>query len=74
MSKPHEPSGEIGSEDWMTVPEAAKYLGVHRSKIYRLIQEGELQFAGKNPLDKRQRVLRRSDIEALARRAPKDAA
>ncbi len=74
MSKPHEPNGEVGSEEWMTVPEAAKYLGVHRSKIYRLIKEGELKFAGKNPLDKRQSVLKRSDIEALAKRAPKEAA
>ena len=29
-------------KEWMKVPEAAKYFGVPRSRMYELIQAGEL--------------------------------
>ena len=48
----------------MTLTEAAELLGVSRFKISRLIRDGELR-AFVSPLDRRQRLVRRSDVEAL---------
>ena len=33
---------EIESGIWMRVPEAARYFGIPRSRMYDLIQKGEL--------------------------------
>lgn len=33
---------EPPSADIMSVPEACKFLGVHRNTLYKLIQEGEI--------------------------------
>ena len=48
----------------MTLTEAAESLGVSRFKISRLIRDGELR-AFVSPLDRRQRLVRRTDVEAL---------
>jgi excisionase family DNA binding protein len=52
------------TKDFMTLTAAAEALGVSRFKISRLIRDGELQ-AFVSPLDRRQRLVRRSDVEAL---------
>ncbi|HLJ65990.1 MAG TPA: helix-turn-helix domain-containing protein [Chloroflexota bacterium] len=48
----------------VTVPEAARLLGVSRSKIWNLLREGALT-ARSNPLDRRQRLIEIEAIEAL---------
>ncbi len=50
--------------DVMTVQEAATYLGVSRFKLARLIRDGELR-AYVTPLDKRRRLIKRADLDAL---------
>jgi excisionase family DNA binding protein len=52
------------TNEFMTLTAAAEALGVSRFKISRLIRDGELQ-AFVSPLDRRQRLVRRSDVEAL---------
>jgi excisionase family DNA binding protein len=42
--------------DAVTVTEAARRLGVSRSKVWSLLREGSLQ-AYQNPLDRRQRLI-----------------
>jgi excisionase family DNA binding protein len=52
------------AENFMTLTAAAEALDVSRFKISRLIRDGDLQ-AFVSPLDRRQRLVRRSDVEAL---------
>jgi excisionase family DNA binding protein len=52
------------AKEFMTLTAAAEALGVSRFKVSRLIRDGELQ-AFVSPLDRRQRLVRRSDVEAL---------
>ncbi len=52
------------SEQLMTLTEAAEALGVSRFKISRLVREGAIR-AFVSPLDRRQRLVRRADVEAL---------
>jgi excisionase family DNA binding protein len=47
----------------MTMREAARYLGVSRTKVWLLVKEGQLS-AVQNPLDKRKRLL---DSDAVRR-------
>lgn len=39
---PADPEAEISSSDIISVPEACKFLGVHRNTLYKLIRAGEL--------------------------------
>ena len=39
--EPHS-AGEMNSADIISVPEACKFLGVHRNTLYKLIQAGDL--------------------------------
>ena len=55
-------------DDVMRVAEAMQYLGVSRRKIAALIAEGELP-AVVDPLDKRSKLVKRADVEALAARS-----
>jgi excisionase family DNA binding protein len=48
----------------LTLTEAAAALKVSRFKVSRLIRDGDLQ-AFVSPLDRRQRLVRRSDVDAL---------
>ena len=48
----------------MTLTEAAEALGVSRFKVSRLVRDGLLQ-AFVSPLDRRQRLVRRGDVEEL---------
>jgi Helix-turn-helix domain len=51
------------SEFW-TVRQAREYLGVAKKTMARLIKEGTLTTAD-SPLDKRVKMVRRADVEAL---------
>jgi hypothetical protein len=55
--------------EYITVADARDYLGVSKRKIAQLVAEGALP-AEPNPLDKRSKVLRRADVEALKRKSP----
>lgn len=57
----------------MTIAEAREYLGVSNKKMSRLLSEGELT-ATVDPLDKRVKLVKRSDVEALKARSVKSAA
>jgi excisionase family DNA binding protein len=51
-------------QDSVTVSEAARLLGVSRSKIWSLLREGVLT-ARSNPLDRRERLIAVEEIERL---------
>ncbi|HEV2461954.1 MAG TPA: helix-turn-helix domain-containing protein [Ktedonobacterales bacterium] len=55
------------SDEYMTVAEARDALGVSKRKIAQLIDEGVLP-AEPNTLDKRSKVVKRADVEALKKR------
>lgn len=51
-------------DEYVTMTEAQELLGVSRFKIWQLVKEGKLP-AYQSELDRRQKLIRRSDIEAL---------
>jgi excisionase family DNA binding protein len=55
-------------DDLISVAEAREILGVSHTLMAELIKSGELTYE-KNPLDRRSKLLRRADVEALAKRA-----
>jgi excisionase family DNA binding protein len=62
--------GEMSATEYVNVAEAAQALGVTRRTIWRLISSGRLP-AITNPLDHRAKLVRREDVEELARYAGK---
>lgn len=54
--------------EYISVAEAREILGVSATRIAEMLRTGEL-IAEQNPLDRRGKLLKRSDIEALARKA-----
>lgn len=52
----------------ISIGEAAKMLGVHESRVYRLVQDGDLTVASIGP---RRRYLHRAKVEAYRRRRDK---
>ncbi len=52
------------ADEFLTLTAAAELIDVSRFKISRLIRDGDLQ-AFVSPLDRRQRLVRRRDVEAL---------
>jgi hypothetical protein len=50
--------------DLITLTVARTILGVSRTKIWRLVREGTL-IVYSNPLDKREKLVKRSQVEAL---------
>jgi excisionase family DNA binding protein len=61
------------TRDLMTVGEARDYLGVGKVKMAKLIKDGVLP-TEPDPLDKRIRLIKRTDVEQLAERSSKSAA
>lgn len=51
-------------QETVTVAEAARRLGVSRSKVWALLREGSL-VATRNPLDKRQKLISVSSLKEL---------
>ena len=59
----------MGEEtEYVTIAEARAILGVSKPRMAELLREGAL-IAEENPLDKRSKLVKRADVEALARRA-----
>lgn len=54
-------------DEYMTVGEARERLGVSKPKMAQLIRDGLLP-AMESPLDKRVKLVRAADVEALASR------
>jgi biotin operon repressor len=67
------PYDDNGNE-LVSLSEAAAMLGVSRVKVWRLVKAGDLVVAGVDVLDKRSKLVKRSDVEALQRRTAKKAA
>ena len=64
-----EPPDERGVE-YMTVADARDLLGVSARKIAQMIAEGTLP-TEPHPLDKRSKLVRRADVDALMVKLPK---
>jgi excisionase family DNA binding protein len=60
-------------DELMTAGEAREYLGVGKQKMARLLVDGTLP-SEPDPLDRRIRLVKRSDVEALASRSSKKVA
>ena len=54
----------------MTIAEATQYLGISNKTMARLIREGALAWQH-DPLDKRSKLVKRADVEALKARSKK---
>lgn len=54
--------------EYITVAEARQILRVSKPRMTDLLKEGTL-IAEDNPLDRRSKVVKRADVEALARKA-----
>ncbi len=57
----------MDASEALTVQQAAEYLKVSRFKMARLIRDGEVP-TFTTPLDRRRRLVRRSDLDALKTR------
>ncbi|MGC4107054.1 MAG: excisionase family DNA-binding protein [Thermomicrobiales bacterium] len=55
--------------EFMTIRQAAEALGVTRVTVWRRVKEGDLE-AFQSQADRRERLVRRSDVEALMRPVP----
>jgi citrate synthase len=58
----------LGGEEYLTVDEAARLLGVKRATLYAYVSRGILRSYRQGI--KRQRLYRRAEIEALLRLTP----
>ena len=61
------------SDDTMTAGEAQEYLGISKRKMWELLEKDELLAYERDPLDKRIKLIKRSDVEALKARSKKAA-
>jgi len=52
------------TDDLITLSQAMNLLGVSRTKVWRLVKEGQLG-AVVNPLDKREKLFSKSQVESL---------
>ena len=59
--------------EYLTIQEAAEALGVSRWRMWNLVKSGELE-AITSPLDRRVKLVRREDVDRLARFVPKKGA
>jgi excisionase family DNA binding protein len=53
-------------DDFVTIQEASRLMGVSRWTIWRLVKEGSLQ-SYESEINRRVKLVRRADLEALAR-------
>jgi excisionase family DNA binding protein len=61
----------VTNSDRMTVTEAMQALGVSKAKIARMIADGELH-AEPDPLDKRFKLIPRSEVDAVRARSKRN--
>jgi len=59
----------MAEAEYMTVAEARDYLGVSKRKITQFIEDGTLP-SEPNIFDKRSKLVRRADVEALKAKMP----
>lgn len=59
--------------EMMRVTDAAELLGVSRKTMTRMLNDGELEIVGKDPVDHRAKLVRRADVEAILRQAARPA-
>ena len=59
------------SDDYVTMGEAEKLLGVSRFKLWQLVREGVLP-TFVSPLDRRQKLVRREDLDRLHEPVPSE--
>jgi excisionase family DNA binding protein len=52
------------SVELATIQEAARFLGVSRTKVWQLLKNKVIPFQ-KDPLDDRKKLVRKSDLEQL---------
>ena len=57
-------------DEYLTMTEAQEALGVSRFKIWQLVRDGVLQ-TYESSLDKRQKLIRRADLDAVKRPRPR---
>ena len=57
-----------GESEFISVAEAREILGVSATRMAEMLKKGELA-AEQNPLDRRGKLVKRADVEALARKA-----
>jgi citrate synthase len=62
----------LGGDEYLTVDEAARLLGVKRATLYAYVSRGVLRSYRQGM--KRQRLYRRAEVEALVRLSPSAAA
>ena len=56
----------VGEEEYLGLSDAAKYLGVSRVTVWRLVREGSLAVY-QTGASKRKKLVRKSDLEGLRR-------
>ena len=59
----------MNEEDYLGLKEAARYLSVSRNKMWLLVRAGEIPFY-LNPLDKRVKLFKQGDLDALKKVKP----
>ena len=57
--------------DLISVTAARQMLEISKTTMTRLLQRGELPVVGTDPLDRRSRLVRRSDVLAILARSAK---
>jgi excisionase family DNA binding protein len=58
-----------GSRKWMTLTEAAAYLGVSTRKMSQMVKDGAIKNVVVDPLDKRRRLVAVSQLDDLKQRS-----
>lgn len=59
--------------EYISIGEAREILGVSKTRIAQMVKHGELT-AEQNPVDRRGKLLRRAEVDALAAKAGKKVA
>jgi hypothetical protein len=59
--------------EYVSVAEAQEMLGVSKTRMAEMLRNGELKWE-RNPVDRRGKIVRRADVEALMRKMPKKGA
>jgi excisionase family DNA binding protein len=54
------------SAELATISEAARFLGVSRTKVWQLVKNNIIPYQ-KDPLDDRKKLIRKADLEQLKR-------
>jgi hypothetical protein len=59
------------ADELITLTTASAILGVNKRRVSILVRRGELLIIGEDPLDRRAKLVRRSDVEAILARSAK---